>query len=158
MIALHSPPASPASVSSRQHLGIDAPAFKAGFNQTPFLVQHSLCEHPLFNLERLLDLAKTLPEECIEYNAGKLPVSISHAETPRNGLSPAETIRRISECKSWLVLKYVERDPAYKALLDECLAQVAEHSEELHPGMCAGQAFVFITSPGSVTPLHIDPE
>ena len=163
MIALQSPPTShapfvaPTSRSGR-HLSIDPAAFRRGFNQTPFLIKHSLADHPLFQLERLLDLTKTLPEDCIEYNAGKLPVSISHAETPRNGLSPAETIRRIAECKSWLVLKYVERDPAYKALLNECLAEVAEHSEELYPGMCQGQAFVFITSPGSVTPLHIDPE
>jgi len=159
MIALQSPPDAPArSASTTRHLEINPAAFQAGFNQTPFLVKHTLGDHPLFKLERLLDLAKTLPEECIEYNAGQIPKSISHAETPRNGLSPDETIRRIAECKSWLVLKYVERDPAYRVLLDECLAQVAEHSEQLYPGMCQGQAFVFITSPGSVTPLHIDPE
>jgi hypothetical protein len=161
MIALQNAPASPCPLPQRaraRHLDIDPASFRAGFNQTPFLIGHSLCQHPLFALDRLLELARTLPEECIEYNAGKLPVSISHAETPRNGLSPAETVRRIAECKSWLVMKYVERDPEYKALLDECLAQVAEHSEAICPGMCYGQAFVFLTSPGSVTPLHIDPE
>ncbi|MBX3442884.1 MAG: cupin-like domain-containing protein [Planctomyces sp.] len=139
-------------------LAVDAAEFSQRFSREPFLIRHSLCDHPLFALERLLKLAQTLPEECIEYNAGKLPVSIEHDRTPRNGLSPDETIRRIAECKSWLVLKYVERDPAYRELLDACLAEVRPHSDRIAPGMCHAQAFVFITSPGSVTPLHIDPE
>jgi hypothetical protein len=146
----------PAPFTSR--LQFDAGRFAANFNQRPFLNSHSLCDHPLFEIDRLLQLAQTLPEECIEYNAGELPVSIEHAQTPRNGLSSAETIRRIAECKSWLVLKYVDRDPVYRALLDECLAEIREHSEAIAPGMCRGQAFIFITSPGSVTPLHVDPE
>ncbi len=139
-------------------LTIEPQEFAQKFTQEPFLIRHRLHDHPLFRLDRLLKLSQTLPASCIEYNAGQIPMSIEHEQTPMNGLSPEETIRRISECKSWLVLKYVERDPEYSALLSRCLNEVRHYSEAIAPGMCNGQAFIFITSPGSVTPYHIDPE
>jgi hypothetical protein len=156
--ALASAPVAAAPTAGSRRLEFVPEEFARSFSREPFLVKHSLCGHPLFRIERLLDLCKSLPEECLEYNAGELPVSISHAHTPRNGLSPDETIRRIAECKSWLVLKYVERDPEYRRLLEECLADTRPLAEPITPGMCHAQAFVFITSPRSVTPLHVDPE
>lgn len=146
------------SANGLDPLQIDAALFQRCFDREPFLIRHDLVAHPLFEIDRLLALARFLPESSVEYNAGDIPVSLSPELTPRNGLSAAETLKRIAECKSWMVLKFVEQDPAYRALLDRCLAQVARHSEALCPGMCMPQAFVFITSPGSVTPYHMDPE
>jgi hypothetical protein len=57
-----------------------------------------------------------------------------------------------------MVLKYVEQDDDYRALLHRCLAEVGVHSELLRPGMELMQGFVFISSAGSVTPYHMDPE
>ncbi len=70
----------------------------------------------------------------------------------------AETIRRIEECRSWLVLKFVETDPEYSDLLDRCLAEIAAVAEPLRLGMDQRESFIFVSSPGSVTPYHIDPE
>lgn len=137
---------------------IDPVDFRNKFNRTPFLIGHGLCDHPLFGLPQLVELARRLPESNIEYNAGELPLTIDQKLTPRNGLSPEETVRRIADCKSWLVLKYVENDPVYRELLDECLKLVRPHSEPLVPGMRKPHGFIFITSPNSVTPYHMDPE
>jgi hypothetical protein len=142
----------------RSLLDIDPAEFRNGFGKRPFLIGHRLGEHPLFELDRLLELARTLPEKHIEYNAGTLPVNQDQALTPRNGLSAADTIRRIRDCKSWLALKWVEHDPEYRMLLEACLDEIRPHSEPLAPGMRQPQAFIFITSPGSVTPYHMDPE
>lgn len=144
--------------SAKPLLRIPPLEFERNFTRQPFLIEHSLCDHPLFQIDRLLKLAADLPEKCIEYNAGNIPVQIDNALTPRNGLSPEETIRRIAECKSWMVLKYVENDPAYRSLLEECLETVRPYSEPIAPGMTKPQAFIFLTSPGSITPYHIDPE
>lgn len=130
----------------------------AGFARRPFLVGHRLAGHPLFDLPRLVELASRLPADRVEYNAGDVPLTLAPGETPRTGLSPEETIRRIETCGSWLVLKNVERDPAYARLLDEALGQVAPFSEHVEPGMRAREAFVFVSSPGAVTPYHMDPE
>jgi hypothetical protein len=139
-------------------LRIDPLRFRERFDRQPFLVQHQLPGHPLFALPRLIELSRALPGELVEYNAGDVPVSLDPTRTPRTGLSIEETIRRIEECRSWMVFKNVERDPDYQALLDACLDQVREHSESAWPGMDRREGFIFVSSPGSVTPYHMDPE
>jgi ribosomal protein L16 Arg81 hydroxylase len=152
------PPSTMAAAPAKSLLTLDPADFAASFNRRPFLIGHRLSEHPLFDLDRLLRLAQVLPEKHIEYNAGQLPVNQDQALTPRNGLSPAETIRRIRECQSWMVLKNVEHDLNYRALLEQCLDEVRPHTEPIARGMCLPHAFIFLTSPGSVTPYHMDPE
>lgn len=122
-----------------------------------FRLTHRLTGHPLFALDRLARLAASLPADQIEFNGPVAPGQDPQA-TPSNGLSAEETVRRIEECKSWMVLKNVERDPDYKALLDVCLDEVAEQTGGVMGGALKRQAFIFVTSPGNVTPLHTDPE
>ena len=139
-------------------LAIDRDTFNAHFARTPFLLPHRLARHTLFTLACLVELSKRLPATQVEYNAGEVPVGLDPARTPRNGLSPEETIRRIAECRSWLVLKHVEHDPAYRLLLDYCLADVRGASARLAAGMRDPHGFIFVSSPGAVTPYHMDPE
>lgn len=133
-------------------LELEARAMREDFDRRPFALRHRLCAHPLFALPQLIGLARSLPPGCIEYNAGDVPVGQDPLATPRNGLSAEETLRRIEQCRSWLVLKNVERDPAYAALLARCLAALGVPDQRLVQG------FVFVSSPGAVTPFHIDPE
>lgn len=128
------------------------------FGREPFAVRHALAGHPLFALTRLVELARRLPAPQVEYNAGNVPVSLDPAQTPRNGLSPEETVRRIAECNSWLVLKNVERDPQYGALLARCLEEARRFAPRGTAGMRDSEAFIFVSSPGAVTPYHMDPE
>src|SRR5262249_54449950 len=55
-----------------------------------------------------------------------------------------------------MVLKNVELDPEYKALMDDLLEQVSYHSEGIDPGMCKRVGFIFVSSPQAITPLHMD--
>lgn len=128
--------------------------FKADFNRRPFPIKHDLASHPAFTLEKLVELARKLPPEQVEYNAGNVGITQDPTKTPQTGLSIEETIRRINEAKSWMVLKRVEVDPVYKRALDDCLDQIAP----LARGMRTRRAFIFISSPGSITPYHIDHE
>lgn len=140
------------------YLHFDATELRSHLDRKPFLLQHNLCEHPLFALPRLLTLAKTLPETSIEYNAGKLPVNQDPTKTPRNGLSVAETIQRLEECQSWMVLKNVEQDPEYATILEACLSEVQQAAGKELPPILQQEAFIFLSSPGSITPYHVDPE
>lgn len=132
----------------------DERTIRQSLNQTPFLLEHWLVGHPLFELPRLIELAGTLPENQVEYNSGDLPVTQDPLQTPRNGLSIRETIQRIEECRSWMVLKNVEADPSYRQLLDLCLDPLIRFC----PDMRTREAFVFVSSPDAVTPYHIDHE
>ncbi len=135
---------------------LDPTICDAYFDRKPFHVRHALADHPLFALPRLMELARRLPEAFVEYNAGALPVGVRPEETPRNGLSPEETVRRIAECGSWMVLKRVEQDAEYGQLLDQCLDAVAVQAKV--PRMLRREGFIFLSSPNAVTPFHLDPE
>lgn len=139
-------------------LVIDESVFKQKFPDHPFVVKHNLVNHPLLQLPRLIELAQGLPADQIEYNAGNLDVNQDPSKTPHTGLSVEDTIQRIEEAKSWMVLKNVEQVPEYNKLLDECLDLVQTHSLQTLPGMYLREGFIFVTSPKSVTPFHIDPE
>lgn len=144
--------------SSPPLFDLDASTFYKSFNRSAFTIQHHLCSHPLLSLPRLIELSRALPASAVEYNAGNASISQNPDETPRTGLSVEETLRRIEEECSWLVLKQVQRDAEYGALLDACLDEIQPFTEPIAPGMCGREAFIFVSSPGSTTPFHIDPE
>lgn len=132
-------------------------SIKEAMPKTSFRVAHKLADHPLFRLDRLAQLAASLPADRVEFNGPVAPNQDPNL-TPSNGMTPEETVRRIEQAKSWMVLKNVESDPEYKALLDACLDQVADQTGGLMGGARQRQAFIFVTSPGNVTPFHSDPE
>src|SRR5215813_5699575 len=73
-------------------------------------------------------------------------------------LSPGEMVRGIEDNGCWMVFWYVDKDPAYKALLDRCLDEAESY---LPPGTGSAlqrEAFLFLYAPNAVTPIHFDPE
>ena len=140
-----------------KHIHIEKESVGEEMPTRTFRLRHELASHPLFKLERLAKLAASLPKEQVEFNG---PVSPNQDPrlTPSNGLSAEETVRRIEECQSWMVIRNAEADPEYKALLDACLDEVAEQTGGVMGGAFRRQAFIFVTSPDNVTPLHMDPE
>lgn len=123
-----------------------------------FTIRHTLADHPDLSLERLVEVARERPRDRVEYNVGAIDIGMRPEKVPLNGLTPEETVRRIEDNKSWIVLKYVEELPKYRALLEQCLADIEHHTKRALRGIHAKQAFIFISSPGSVTPYHIDQE
>ena len=151
-------PAIPESVRGGRYLQLDQEELITKFNRTPFIFRHNLAGSHLFELPRLIELAKSLPESYVEYNIGNVPVSIDARAIPPTGLSIEDTLRRMEERCSWMVLKRVERDPEYDELLRGCLDQIQPISDRLEPGMYERAGSVFISSPNSVTPYHMDHE
>src|SRR5712692_9929912 len=144
--------------SANRLLEIDAQTFRTNFNRRPFFIKHHLIDHPLFSLPRLIELSRILPEEHVIYHSGEIRPGTSLYRGPKTGLSSEETLKEIEECRSWMVLRYAEKDPEYRDLLDRVLDEIQVHTEPLYPGMMQRQAFIFITSPLAVTPWHTDPE
>ncbi|WP_176597398.1 MULTISPECIES: cupin-like domain-containing protein [Sphingobium] len=133
-------------------------AFAAAYPDRAAPLRHGLAGHELLTLEALAGLAERMPAASVEYNLGKLPLGVRAEDTPSNGLTLGETIRTIETNGSWAVLKNVERDADYGALLDRALAELAPLVERETGPMLHREAFIFLSSPGSVTPFHMDPE
>ncbi len=133
-------------------------AFSARYPASPVRLRHDLTDHPLFAMDRLIALARALPEKSAEYNSGDLPIGQDPDKTPMNGLSAEETVRRIADNKSWIVLKNIEQNADYAELLESCLGDVAPMARAATGKMHMREGFIFVSSPGSVTPFHMDPE
>jgi hypothetical protein len=130
----------------------------AHYPETVTTIDHQLVGHPLLDLPELVALATRLPSESVEYNQGALPIGIAPEDVPSPALSAIDTIRSIEENGSWLVLKWIEQDPAYRALLDTILDEIVPTVEPVTGAMLTRQGFIFISSPDAVTPFHFDPE
>lgn len=139
-------------------LEIDEKTFDASFARESFMVRHHLGDHRLLTLDALGALADRLSESQVEHNVGALPEVVGRVEVERADLPPGEVARGIETNGCWMVLKNIETDPAYRALLDELLDEVVPLVERHEGPMTLREAFVFLSAPNSVTPSHIDPE
>lgn len=131
--------------------------FAANYPEVPHKLAHDLDTHPLMELEALALLAEALPARSIEYNSADQPIGIDGKPEP-TGLAIGETIRNIGSSGSWAVLKNIEQHAAYAALLQDLLAELRPAIEARTGRMLLTQGFVFVTSPGGITPYHFDPE
>lgn len=132
--------------------------FAKAFPETPVRFSHGLANHPLLTLPALVSLASRLDPADVEYNHGKLPIGIAPEDVPPPTLSIDETIRSIEENGSWMAIKFIEKDPAYKQLLHETLAELRDIVEPRMGSMMTLEGFVFVSASEAVTPFHFDPE
>lgn len=136
----------------------DRETFLRDFERRPFTVEHSLEGHPALRLERLAELAGALPDGDMEWNGSDLDVVHDPARTQATGLGPVETIERIHEVGSWIVLKRIEQDPEFRELLEGVIAGFAGELDDLGRSPFRPRGFIFVSSSRAVTPLHLDPE
>lgn len=119
--------------------------------------EHHLYRHPLLELDALAMLADSLPSSKIECLDRQDSVVAPGGE-PLRMKSPGEAVRGLEASGQWMVMKNVERNPDYLALLTELLDQVATRLPAREGRMTLREAFMFLSAPGAITPVHIDPE
>lgn len=142
-------------------LTADDAAFESLFPNKPFRMRHSLVGDARLTLPAILELVKALPRDRIEYNSGKAAVSQDPNSTPLVDLDPEEVIKQIETAGAWMVLKRVEHHPVYRELLEEALASVAMaqgYKTAKEARFTDIQGFMFVSSPNSTTPFHLDSE
>ncbi len=131
------------------------------FPNQPFATRHALSGHALMTLPALADLARGLPRDQVEYSAGDLAPNQRPEDVRMIDLSPDEVVRRIETANAWMVLKRVETDPAYGALVRDALLSVARQrgfASLEEAGFHDIQGFIFVSSANAVTPFHFDAE
>lgn len=141
-----------------QPIRFDSSEASSCFDVRPFRVEHKISGQSLFELESLLDAADCLPSTLIECNAGDVPVSMVAGKHAGHGLTPRQIVARMSEERVWLGLKKIDLLPEYSALLEDLLTGIDECISDRHPGMYNIEGYVFISSPGTIVPYHMDTE
>jgi hypothetical protein len=123
-------------------------------------VRHTLSDHPLLQLDRLVLLADRLAAAgAIRYHSGTVDAGTSFEKAPvlhRVDAAPEEIIRKIETANAWLSLHNVQVDPEYRELCQLVLNSVRPDVERHDPDMHHYAGWIFVSSPGSVTPYHMD--
>ena len=146
----------------------DAAIYRENFNRRPFICRHSLADHPLFQVPRLLELGRSLAANSGEvwFDSGKADIGQRWDEMPVSGFNTAiepavieNMIRRIETANAWVVIRHAELDPEYKLILDSCMAEIKERiCRDLKHEMKVQHAIIFISSPERISSYHIDRE
>ena len=153
-----SPQTRPVARLSGPFLILDRETLLPQLNVRSCFVHHRLTDHPLFDMPRLLELARELPQKYVRINSGNVPVSATPAEIPGNGLSMEDSFRHIEDSDTRIMLKKIELVPAYRDLLYSCLAEIEALGHPCTRGIWAREGYVFISAPNQTTPYHMDPE
>lgn len=137
---------------------IDRATAEAKFLKHAFTLKHSLADHPLFTLPRLVELAKSMPRDRIEYNSGKVAVGVKPEDVPKIDKAPEEVIRSIETDNAWMVLKRVESHPAYLSILESFVREANLAAGRKPEDFSDVEGFIFVSSANATTPFHIDAE
>jgi len=123
---------------------------------------HDLHHDDRLTLAAVADLADRLPRRSVIADTATQPLLVPQGGPPRGVLErPGDVIRDMQNANAWLTLLMVEEDPGMADLMNT-------HLDQLESGISAKQgkrvkmrkrvAFVFVSSPNSVTPVHFDIE
>jgi mannose-6-phosphate isomerase-like protein (cupin superfamily) len=136
--------------------------FDAAFPGGSIGFAHDVHLDDRLTLAAVADLADRLPRQSVIADSAAQPLLSPQSGPPRGALErPGDVIRDLQNANAWLTLLNVEDDPGMAELMNTYLDQLAS-------GMSAKRgkrvklrkrvAFVFVSSPNSVTPVHFDIE
>ncbi len=124
---------------------------------------HDIHRDDRLTLAAVADLADRLPRESVIADTAAQPLLVPHGGPPRGALErPGDVIRDLRNANAWLTLLNVEADPGMAELmnahLDQLEANLVARRGRRRGRMRKRVAFVFVSSPNSVTPVHFDIE
>ena len=123
---------------------------------------HELYLDDRLTLAAVADLADRLPRRSVIADSAAQPLLSPQSGPPRGALErPGDVIRDLQNANAWLTLLNVEDDPGMAELMNTYLDQLASGLSARRGKrvkMRKRVAFVFVSSPNSVTPIHFDIE
>jgi hypothetical protein len=129
----------------------DRQSFRDNFDWLPFAFCHRLNDDSRLAMDRIRALALRLPRK-LSFS-GEVGVAKGWA----HGSRFEEALNKLEAGRSWIILKKVHEDPEYGSILSQCLSEVEELCHRrLEPVIESRTMSLILSSPGQVTPYHID--
>ncbi len=145
-------------------ISINPDRFRDNVDIRSYRIEHQLSEHPLLQLDSLVELSQRLPVNQREYVFAKHELG-THDGLDRyqhagdfSEFSTEQMIRGIEMENRVIVLRNVESDPIYGQFVNECLDDLKEQIESVTGAISGRESFIFISPPNAYTPFHYDPE
>ena len=125
-------------------------------------VTHRLAEHRLLQIAPLVELGRRLEAVGrVRTHSSDAYAGTAFNHAPMlypNGKSTAETLSDVAHANAWTSLLNVQTDDLYRTLVDEVLDDVKPQVDRADPGMLYRAGWIFVTSPRTITPFHMDKE
>ena len=123
-------------------------------------VRHRLSDHPLLQPDQLVALGKRFQgsTRLFTFN-NQAGADANFDDVGRlypNHKSAADTLQGINDAKAWMLLRHVQEDPTYRSLVDLAMDPIQPLIERRDPGMHYRAGWIFVASPHTTTPFHID--
>ncbi len=134
--------------------------FWLNYNRHPFMFDHGLTGHELFELPSLLALARRMPDHRDTYwSNGKPRLDDRWERNSAARLSLEHTITGIAGNNSMVILKHAEQDRVYAPLLSAFLSRVVDLAGDvMRRDVVVGEVLILLSSPDRLTPYHMDAE
>jgi hypothetical protein len=141
----------------------EQPFLGRDFNRVSFQFAHTLANHSLFERNRLIELARS---GLTQHGSRSVRWQTSDASVNAGWRVPlyeqvdqvTEAIANLHRSNSWVLLYSVQRDPEFRALLNQVMAEIQSFTRLQQAEITWQDAYVFLASPNSITPYHIDHE
>ena len=125
-------------------------------------VRHRFAGHPLFQLGELAKLGKRLEAEGrVRTHTNATTAGTPFNDAPKlhpNTRSAEETLTGIQSASAWMSLLNVQSDELYRTLVDQAMGSVKPRLDQVDPGLSYRGGWIFVSSPHTVTPFHMDTE
>jgi hypothetical protein len=125
-------------------------------------VRHRLAEHRLLGIAPLIELGRRLEAVGrIRTHSSDAYAGTAFNHAPMlypNGKSAADTLSDVAHARAWTSLLNVQTDDLYRTLVDEVLDDIRPQVDRVDPGMLYRAGWIFVTSPRTITPFHMDKE
>ena len=134
--------------------------FQKGFDRTAFPFSHTLHESPYFTHAALVDLAKRFVPRPNRFYVEEGETTPGKGWTVRASQKTLqENLEEIADTHSLVMLKRVHEEPDYREILEACMTELSDLSGiDIRRQYRDPLMTILITSPGRVTPYHIDSE
>jgi len=132
-------------------------------DREPFKFSHQLLGHPALDLDNLAKVIPALPSEYVKYSKGLMRngddfenCDVQH----RSQMSLAETIESMRTSDSYVMVRSPQIHESFQSVfrdlsgdVEQLLRKTLGHRQRL---LINPRLYLFIASPGSHTPFHID--
>lgn len=129
------------------------------FNQEPFTFKHSLENCNLLSFDNLAESILKLPKSQVFFSSGKVDVT-ANLDTAHKlhkpNISLEDAFNNIETAGAFVMVREPESNHIFSELFHDLTEDVKKFTKEIEPDLKGFKLYLFIASPNSVTPFHID--
>jgi hypothetical protein len=124
-----------------------------------FITRHNLIGHPLMSLDSLSGMIQRLPADQVFFSSASVNKDADFDRAwieHRSRFSLSEALTDLASTDAYIMVRAPETDPEYQPLFQQLLACLQENLRSVDPDVRGAMLYLFVSSPNSTTPFHID--